>query len=115
MLVVDDTGKPTDIRPGWGAFLPDGKSVVFQHQSIAGADGNGSALYTRKGELSQIGWTSTHRRHARHVARSAQRQEDYLPQAAHAHQPDVHRRRRSPSAASTPTTATTSTTTTSPR
>lgn len=59
VLVVDDTGKPTDTRPGWGAFLPDGKSVVFQHQSQAGADGNGSSLYTRKGELSQIGWTSS--------------------------------------------------------
>jgi len=58
VLVVDDTGKPTDTRPGWGAFLPDGKSVVFQHQSKAGSDGNGSSLYTRKGELSQIGWTS---------------------------------------------------------
>jgi hypothetical protein len=59
VLVVDDTGKPTDTRPGWGAFLPDGKSLVFQHQSQAGADGNGSSLYTRKGELSQIGWTSS--------------------------------------------------------
>ena len=59
VLVVDDTGKPTNVRPGWGAFLPDGKSVVFQHQSAAGSDGNSAQLYTRKGELSQIGWTSS--------------------------------------------------------
>jgi hypothetical protein len=58
VLVVDDTGQPSAVRPGWGAFLPDGKSVVFQHQSAAGADGNGAALFTRKGVLSQIGWTS---------------------------------------------------------
>jgi hypothetical protein len=58
VLVVDDKGKPTDTRPGWGAFLPDGKSVVFQHQSAAGSDGNGNDLHTRKGEKSQIGWTS---------------------------------------------------------
>jgi hypothetical protein len=58
-LVVDDKGKPADTRPGWGAFFPDGKSVVFQHQSTAGYDGNGSSLYTRKNEHSQIGWTSS--------------------------------------------------------
>lgn len=57
--VVDDTGQNANVRPGWGAFLPDDSSVVFQHQSMAGADGNGSgSLYTRKGELSQIGWTN---------------------------------------------------------
>jgi hypothetical protein len=60
VLVVDDTGKPGTTRPGWGAFLPDGNSVVFQHQSQPGADGNGSgSLYTRKGELAQIGWASS--------------------------------------------------------
>ena len=58
VLVVDDTGKPADTRPGWGAFFPDGKSVVFQHQSTAGSDGNGGSLFTRKGDKSQIGWTS---------------------------------------------------------
>ncbi|HEX8792525.1 MAG TPA: hypothetical protein VF765_16370 [Polyangiaceae bacterium] len=59
VLVADYTGQSADSRPGWGAFLSDSKSLVFQHQSQAGADGNGSSLYTRKGELSQIYWTST--------------------------------------------------------
>jgi hypothetical protein len=59
VLVVDDTGKPAQTRPGWGAFLPDGASIVFQHQSVAGLDGNGAGqLLTRKGTKAQIGWTS---------------------------------------------------------
>jgi hypothetical protein len=61
VLVVDDTGSPTDTRPGWGAFLPDGASIVFQHQSVASADGSSGSLsgtlYTRKGAKAQIGWT----------------------------------------------------------
>jgi hypothetical protein len=56
--VVDDSGQPADTRPGWGAFLPDGKSVVFQHQSHAGYDGNLPDLTTRGGETSQVDWTS---------------------------------------------------------
>ena len=57
--VVDDTGKPAETRPGWPAFFPDGKSIVFHAQSVAGADGNGGgAMPTRKGAKSQIAWTS---------------------------------------------------------
>jgi len=58
-LVVDDTGKPAQTRPGWPAFFPDGKSLAFHHQSVAGVDGNTSgALWTRKGAKAQIAWTS---------------------------------------------------------
>jgi hypothetical protein len=58
-LVVDDTGQPAQTRPGWPAFFPDGKSLVFHHQSVAGGDGNGwSDLATRKGCKAQIAWTS---------------------------------------------------------
>ena len=59
VTVVDDTGQPADTRPGWPAVAPDGQSVIFQHQTKAGSDGNGDgALYTRKGVLSHIAWTS---------------------------------------------------------
>ncbi len=56
--VVDDTGQPAETRPGWPAFFPDGKSIVFHHQSAAGFDGNASgALATRKGARARIAWT----------------------------------------------------------
>jgi len=59
VVVVDDTGSPAETRPGWAAFLPDAKSIVFHHQSAAGYDGNGSgAMSTRKGAKAQIHWTS---------------------------------------------------------
>jgi hypothetical protein len=59
ITVVDDNGQPATTRPGWPAFLPDGKSIVFHHQSAAGGDGNGDgAMFTRKGAKSQIHWTS---------------------------------------------------------
>jgi hypothetical protein len=59
VLVVDDTGKAATVRPGWGSFLPDSASIVFQHQSVAGGDGNtDGALYTRMGAKAQIAWTS---------------------------------------------------------
>lgn len=58
-VVVDDTGQPAETRPGWPAFFPDGKAVVFHHQSAAGSDGNGLGdLRTRKGANAQIAWTS---------------------------------------------------------
>lgn len=58
-VVVDDTGKPAETRPGWPAFFPDGTSVVFHHQSAAGFDGNAmGAMATRKGARAQIAWTS---------------------------------------------------------
>jgi len=60
VVVVDDTGKPAQTRPGWPAFLPGNGSLVFHHQSVAGYDGNGSgSLYTRGGSKAQIAWTST--------------------------------------------------------
>ncbi len=60
VLISDDTGQPDDTRPGWPAFLPDSKSVVFHHQTTAGEDGNyADSLYTRKGSRAQIYWTNT--------------------------------------------------------
>jgi hypothetical protein len=58
VLVVDDTGKSADTRPGWPAFLPGNASLVFHHQSQAGSDGANDDLRTRKGALAQIAWTS---------------------------------------------------------
>ncbi|HZS41409.1 MAG TPA: hypothetical protein VFF06_31485 [Polyangia bacterium] len=59
VLVVDDTGQPAETRPGWPAFFPDGKSVVFHHQSAAGADGNSlGTMNTRKGAKAQLAWTN---------------------------------------------------------
>ena len=60
LAVVDDSAEAVDVRPGWPAFTPDGKSVVFHHQSVAGIDGNSaSALNTRKGAKAQIHLAST--------------------------------------------------------
>ncbi len=57
-LVADDSASPAATRPGWPAFFPDSKSVVYQHQTGASScDGN--ALVTRSGALAQIYWTST--------------------------------------------------------
>ena len=45
-------------QPGWPAFFPDSKSVVFEDQTVASlCDGAGS-LVTRSGARSQIYWTS---------------------------------------------------------
>jgi hypothetical protein len=57
-VVADDTGQPSAVRPGWPAFFPDGKSLVFHHQSKAGGDGEDVSLFTRKGALAQIAWTN---------------------------------------------------------
>jgi hypothetical protein len=60
VVVADDTGQPAATRPGWPAFFPDTKSLVFHEQSVAGADGNGDgALHTRAGAKAQILWTSS--------------------------------------------------------
>jgi hypothetical protein len=56
-LVVDDTGQAAGVRPGWPAFLPDGKSLVFHHQSVYGSDSASGEMYTRKGCQAQIDWT----------------------------------------------------------
>jgi len=57
--VVDFTGQPAEVRPGWAAFFPDGKSVVFHHQSAAGIDGNTLGdLRTRKGAKARLAWAS---------------------------------------------------------
>jgi hypothetical protein len=58
-LVVDDTGQPADVRPGWPAFLPDGKSLVFHQQSVAGLDTASGEMPTRKGCKATIQWTNT--------------------------------------------------------
>lgn len=53
--IVDLTGQAADTRPGWPAFFPDGKSVVYHHQIAAGVDGNNLGdLRTRKGAKSYI-------------------------------------------------------------
>lgn len=60
VVVVDDTGQPAEQRPGWPAFFPDGKSVVFHQQTAAGVDGNNLGdLRTRKGAKAHLSWTST--------------------------------------------------------
>lgn len=59
VVVSDGTGRPSGERPGWPAFLPDGRSLVFQQQFAAGGDGNAKgALYTRRGAKAQIHWAS---------------------------------------------------------
>lgn len=60
LAIVDDTGQAAPIRPGWPAFTPDGKFVVFHHQTTAGGDGNvDGALWTRKGAKAEIAWASS--------------------------------------------------------
>jgi hypothetical protein len=59
LTVSDDSGQPGTTRPGWPAFLPDGKSLVFHHQTAAGNDGNGSGqLYTRSGSKAHLSWAA---------------------------------------------------------
>lgn len=60
VTVADFTGEDAQHRPGWGAFMPDGKALVFHRQLVAGAlDGNGgSDLRTRGGAHAQLAWTS---------------------------------------------------------
>ena len=54
---VDYTGQPAETRPGWPAFFPDGKSIVYHHQTKAGLDGNDLGdLRTRKGALARLYW-----------------------------------------------------------
>lgn len=58
VVIADYSNLAAPNRPGWAAFLPDGKSVIFQHQLVAGLDGNGNGvLHTRKGSKGQIAWT----------------------------------------------------------
>ena len=57
LIAVDYTGQPAETRPGWPAFFPDGKSIVYHHQTKAGVDGNSLGdLRTRKGALARIYW-----------------------------------------------------------
>ncbi len=60
VVVADFTNTPAQHRPGWPAFFPDGKSVVFHEQIAAGADGNNlGELRTRKGAKAFLSWTNT--------------------------------------------------------
>ncbi len=56
LTIVDLSGSMNaQERPGWAAFFPDGKSVVYHHQIVAGYDGNFSGdLYTRGGSKAFI-------------------------------------------------------------
>jgi hypothetical protein len=59
VITVDNTGQPAQERPGWPAFYPDGKSVVFHQQTAAGFDGNDYGdLRSRKGAKAYLAWTS---------------------------------------------------------
>ncbi|MRG91130.1 TolB family protein [Polyangium spumosum] len=50
LVLVDNTGAPAETRPGWPAFFPDGKAVVYHQQIAAGVDGNNLGdMRTRKG------------------------------------------------------------------
>ena len=56
--VVDYTGQPAEMRPGWPAFFPDGQAVIFHQQLAAGLDGNNLPdLRSRKGARARIAWT----------------------------------------------------------
>ncbi|MCA9644769.1 MAG: hypothetical protein H6718_21425 [Polyangiaceae bacterium] len=65
-VVADDTGGAMTQRPGWGAFLPDNKSLVYHWQTTATpnqagatvADGQGADLRTRRGARAQVWWTN---------------------------------------------------------
>ena len=57
--IVDETGQAAESRPGWPAFFPDGKSVVFHQQTTAGVDGNNLGdLRTRKGAKAYLSLAS---------------------------------------------------------
>ncbi|HKO49475.1 MAG TPA: Ig-like domain-containing protein [Polyangiaceae bacterium] len=57
IVAVDYSGQPDETRPGWPAFFPDGKSIVYHRQTKAGFDGNELAdLRTRKGALARLYW-----------------------------------------------------------
>jgi hypothetical protein len=57
VLLDDETGQPATTRPGWPAFFPDSKSVVFHHQT-GGSICDGNALVTRSGSRAQIYWAN---------------------------------------------------------
>jgi len=66
-VVVDsENGAPADTQPGWPAFFPDSKSVVFHHQTVASVDGaDVDTVATRAGARAQIWWTNV--KDAQHV------------------------------------------------
>jgi hypothetical protein len=55
-LIVDYTSTSQEPRPGWPAFFPDSKSVVFHHQTQASACDGATSVVTRSGALAQIYW-----------------------------------------------------------
>lgn len=60
VTVVDETGQPSAVRPGWPAFFPDGKAVVFHRQLHGGNEAEAPLgdLRTRRGAKAQIAWTN---------------------------------------------------------
>ncbi len=58
-LVDDDSGKPAGTAPSWPAFFPDGKSLVFHHQTHPSVESfDVGQVITRSGSRAQIYWTS---------------------------------------------------------
>ena len=57
VTIVDDPAQPADFKPGWPAFFPDGKAVVFQQQAAQGLDGVSTDFHTRKGAKGYLAWT----------------------------------------------------------
>lgn len=55
--VLETSGTAAQDRPGWPAFSPDGNTLVYQHQTAAGLDGNSHGdLHTRKGAKAYLSW-----------------------------------------------------------
>ncbi len=54
-LVASTVGSAAQVKPGWPAFFPDSKSVVYHEQVLTGIEND---LGTRAGNQAQINWTS---------------------------------------------------------
>ena len=57
VTVVDETGQPSGVRPGWPAFFPDNEAVVYHRQLSYGNEAESHDLRTRRGVRAQIYWT----------------------------------------------------------
>jgi hypothetical protein len=55
LLVAQET---SPARPGWPAFFPDSKSIIYHRQTVASSCDGPSSIVTRSGARAQIYWTS---------------------------------------------------------